>query len=313
LFDPIAKPMSSRDAPAPTVLAFADGRMDVARAVAKAGRPLLEALDSYEVPAVERPAALQRMRRKLGARVLLLLAPGEYQLLQTDAPDLQGDELKAALRWKVKDQLDYPVDRATLDAIDIRLEGAAAARGRQCYVVAASDATLAPKIRMFQGARVQLEVIDIPEMAQRNVAGLFETENRGLALLNFTADGGLLTFTYKSELFAVRRIEVSLEQLEQADEARRTELFDRIALEVQRSIDNFERQYNFITLSRLLTADLPAVPGLYDYLKGYLSLKTDPMDLAEVIDFPSIPELRNPRRQAECLPVIGAALREASA
>lgn len=302
--------MPSRDALPPTVLAFAGGRMDVARAATRPGRPLLEALDSYEVAAAERQPALQRMRRKLGARVLLLLAPGEYQMLQADAPDLQGDELKAALRWKVKDQLDYPVEQATLDAIDIRLEGAAAARGRQCYVVAASDAALAPKIRMFQGARVSLEVIDIPELAQRNVAAMFETENRGLALLNFTADGGLLTFTYKSELYAVRRIEVSLEQLEQADEARRTELFDRIALEVQRSIDNFERQYNFITLSRLLTADLPTVPGLYDYLKGYLSLQTDPMDLAEVIDFPSIPELRNPRRQAECLPVIGAALRE---
>ena len=304
--------MPSRPASGPCALAFVGDRMDIARARTGASRLTLESLDSYDVPANARQGALHRMRRQIGSNTALLLAPGEYQMLQVDAPDLQGDELKSALRWKVKDQLDYPVEQATIDAFDIRLEGAAASRGRQCYVVAASESVLAPKIRMFQDAKLPLQVIDIPEMAQRNVAALFETEHRGLALLNFTAGGGLLTFTYQGELYAVRRIEVSLAQLEQADEARRTELFDRIALEVQRSIDNFERQYSFITLSRLVTTDLPTVPGLFDYLKGYLSLTTDPMDLAVVLDFPAIPELRNARRQAECLPVIGAALRMAT-
>lgn len=290
-------------------LAFGGARLDLARASRAGGRPTLEVLDSFEVAPEGRLAALQRLRKQIGD-ALLVLSAGEYQMLQVDAPDLQGEELKSALRWKVKDMLDYPVEQATLDAFDIRLEGAAAARGRQCFVVAANNATLTPKVRLFQDARLHLEVIDIPELAQRNVAALFETENRGLALLNFTPEGGMLTFTYKGEIYVVRRIEVALEQLEQADEARRSELYDRIALEVQRSIDNFERMYNFITLSRLVTPDLPTVPGLLDYLKGYLSLKAEPLDLSEVLDFPAVPELRNPRRQAECLPVIGAALRE---
>lgn len=293
-------------------LAVHGDRIDLARAAPGGARPLVEVLDSYAVPPEGRLSALQRMRKEIGGGVLLLLAGGEYQLLQVDAPDLQGDELKAALRWKVKDLIDYPVEQATIDAFDIRLEGAAAARGRQCFVVAANNAGLGARIRLFQDARVPLAVIDIPDLAQRNVAALFETEQRGLALLNFGPEGGLLTFTYRGELYVVRRIEITLEQLEQADETRRSELFDRIALEVQRSVDNFERMYNFITLSRLITPDLPSVPGLLDYLKGYLSLKAEPMDLAEVLDFPAIPELRNPRRQAECLNVIGAALRAAA-
>ena len=304
--------MSARSLPRTAALAFHGDRLDFAQASASGQRPVLESLDSFEVAAADRPGALHRLRRQLGSTTLLLLSAGEYQLVQVDAPDLQGEELKASLRWKVKDMLDFPAEQATVDAFDIRLEGAAASRGRQCYVVAANNATLTPKIRMFQDAKVPLSVIDIPELAQRNIAAYFETENRGLALLNFTPEGGLLTFTYKGELYAVRRIEISLEQLEQADDARRSDLYDRIALEVQRSVDNFERQYNFITLSRLITADLPTVPGLLEYLKGYLSLKTEALDLAEALDFPSIPELRNPRRQAECLPVIGAALREAA-
>lgn len=291
-----------------SALCFSSTRLDVARAGKTGDRFELTRLDSFEVDVAGRLAAVKRLAKQLG-RCQQVLMPGEYNLLQVDCPDMQGEELKAGLRWKIKEMVDYPVDQATLDVFGITLEGAAAARGKQCYVVAANNAVLTPKIQLFQDAKVPLEVIDIPELAQRNVAALLETEHRGLALLNFTAEGGLLTFTYRGELYSSRRIEIALEQLEQADESRRTDLFDRIALEVQRSVDNFERMFNFITLSRLVTADLPTVPGMFDYLKGYLSVKTEPLDLAEVMDFPSIPELRNVRRQAECLPVIGMALR----
>lgn len=296
--------------PARTAIGFSAERIDLAR-VARAGeRRVVERLESFAVGADARQAALQRLRRELAPRCSHLLAAGEYQMLQSERPELEGAELKDALRWKIKDALDFPVENATLDAIDIRLEGAAAARGRQCFVVVANNAVLSARIQMFQAARVAVDVIDIPELAQRNVAALYEQDNRGLVLLNFSHEGGLLTFTYKAELYVMRRIEISLEQLEGAEAARRGELFERIALEVQRSIDNFERMYNFITLSRLITPELPTVPGLLDSLRDYLSLPVAPLDLAEVLDFPALPELRNPRRQADCLLTIGAALRD---
>lgn len=293
---------------------FYGDRLDVARASRHGERVTVEQLDSFDIAGEARGAVLRRLRREfVGSACTTLLAAGEYQLLQVDGVEGEGDERRSALRWKIKDMVDFPVDGATLDVFDIRLEGAAASRGKQCFVAVSNNAVLAPKIQSFQAAKIALDTIDIPELAQRNIAALFEQENRGLALLNFTADGGLLTFTYTGELYVVRRIEVSLAQLEQADEARRSELFDRIALEVQRSVDNFERMYNFITLSRLVTPELPGVPGLLDYLRGYLSLAVAPLDLAEVLEFPAIPELRNPRRQAECLLTLGAALRHEAA
>lgn len=278
-------------------------------------RPELEQLVSFErdgkdVPALKRIAGQFELRHKaLGT----LLVVGEYQLLQTDAPDLKDRaELKEALRWKVKDLVDLPVAQATLDYFEIPPEAVGAGRGRQLFVAIAGNETLRPKIELFQDARLPLSVIDLPEMALRNVARLFETPQRALALLNFTALGGMLTFTFGGELVAVRRIEITLDQLEAARDGRLAELFDRVALEVQRSVDNFERQFNAVTLARLITADLPTVPGLLEYLKQYLSIKAEPLDLAEVIDFPALPELRAPRRQAELLPVIGAALRQES-
>lgn len=291
------------------VVCFCGDRVDLACISRAAGRARIDQLESFAVGG-DRRAALARLRNDIGkSACTTLLGQGEYQLIQTDGIEAEGEERRNAMRWKIKDMVDFPVDNATLDVIDIRFEGAAASRGRQCFVAVSNNAVLAPRILDFQDARIDLDVIDIPELAQRNVAALFEQENRGLALLNFGCDGGLLSFSFRGELYVVRRIEISLEQLEQADEMRRTELFDRIALEVQRSVDNFERMYNFITLSRLISPDLPTVPGMLDYLRGYLSLPVAAMDLAEVMDFPDLPELHNPRRQAECLLTIGAALR----
>lgn len=275
-------------------------------------RPELEQLSSFERDDKD-VQALRRIAGQFDAAsdaLSTLLVAGEYQLLQTEAPDLQErDELKEALRWKIKDMIDFPVDQATLDFFDVPQEGAAAGRARQVFVAVAKNEVLRPKIELFQMARLPLSVIDIPEMGLRNIARLFEQQLRGLVLLNFTPMGGMLIFTFRGELCAARRIEVTLEQMETAEDGKLTDLFDRVALEVQRSIDNFERQFNTITLSRLVTAEMQSVPGMIDYLKSYLSIKVEPLDLAEVIDFPAIPELRNTRRQAELMPVIGASLR----
>lgn len=272
----------------------------------------LEQLSSFERDGKD-VAALKKIATQYDARatdLISVLVAGEYQLVQVEAPDLQErEELKEALRWKLPELVDYPVDQATLDFFELPKEGLVPGRSRQVFVAVASNALLRSRIEAFQDAKLPLSAIDIPEMGLRNIAHLFEQEGRGLVTLNFTPFGGILAFTFGGELCAARRIEITLPQLEAATDARLADLFDRVALEVQRSVDNFERQFNAITLSRLVTPQIETVPGLIDYLRGYMSIKVEPLDLAEVIDFPAIPELKNPRRQAEMLPIIGVALR----
>ena len=101
-----------------------------------------------------------------------------------------------------------------------------------------------------------------------------------------------------------------MSQLEQSEGERRDQLFERIALEAQRSLDNFDRLNGHISVTRLLVSALPAVPGFVDYLRDYLSLPVVELDLADVLDFPSVPELAQATRQTQCLKVLGAALRD---
>lgn len=181
------------------------------------------------------------------------------------------------------------------------------------YAVAASASTVGAVMHDYAVAKLPLEAIDIPELAQRNVAALFETENRGLAFLHLDESGGLLTITYRGELYAVRKIEISAAQLADADPDRRAQLLERVMLELQRTLDNFDRQYSFISVAGLLVASCPEVSELQSYLAENLYVPVQRMDLATVCDFPAVPELRDVARQAQCLPVIGAALRSAGA
>jgi len=256
---------------------------------------------------------LVALRKRLGLaryRCTNLLYEGEYQLLQVEPPEVPAAEVKEALRWRIRDSLNFPAEVATVDMLEIPSDPGIRGRTKQVFAVAASNELLSPRVALFDGARVPLLAIDIPELAQRNIAALFEQEERGLALLAFDDAGALLTFTFRGELIAVRRIDVSSPQLRQAEAARREQLFERIALEAQRSLDNFDRQHGQISVPRLLVSPLPEVPEFLDYLRKDISLPVAELDLAEVLDFPSLPELTLPLRQSQCLKALGAALRD---
>lgn len=276
------------------------------------GRPVIRLLESFR-PANDLAAALASLRnaRKLTAYSCTTLLAGGYQLVQFDAPAVPAAERTEALRWRLKDVVDFPIEGASIGVVDIPSDGNA--RQPMVYAVAADSAAVATVMQSFDAARVPLVAIDIPEFAQRNVAALFEEENRGLAFLCLDEAGGLLTVTYRGELYAVRRIDVSARQLIEADSGRRSQMLERVMLELQRTLDNFDRQYSFISVSGLVVASAPAVPDLQPYLAENLYVPVQAMDLAKVCDIAAVPELRNAERQAQCLAAIGAALRSPGA
>ena len=238
-----------------------------------------------------------------------ILAGGEYQMLAVEAPNVPADELKTAVRWRLKDMLDFHVDDATIDVLDIPADKNAAVRTNHgMFAVAARNSVIEKRQAVFAEAKVGLSVIDIPEMAQRNISTLLEPEGRGLAMLSFGADGGLLTVTFTGELYLSRRIDVTLEQLLDADHDRKHASFDKITLELQRSLDHFDRQFHFISVSKLLLAP-SGVTGLEEYLSSNLYTPVQTMDLADALDISGIPELQDKAAQQRFFFTIGAALR----
>jgi MSHA biogenesis protein MshI len=176
------------------------------------------------------------------------------------------------------------------------------------FAVAARNSIVAERQNLFAAAKIDLSVIDIPEMAQRNIAALIEPQGRGIAMLSFSNDGGLLTVTYNGELYLSRRIDVWLAQLTEADHDKKHATFDKIALELQRSLDHFERQFHFISVAKLVLAPSVAL-GLEEYLSSNLYTPVDSMDLDQVLDLSGVPDLADKVQQQRFFLTLGAALR----
>jgi MSHA biogenesis protein MshI len=255
--------------------------------------------------------ALARTAREAHAADFLgatLLAGGEYQLLQVEAPNVPQEELKTAVRWRLKDMLDFHIDDATIDVLDIPLDKNAGNRAHSMFAIASRNSLIQSRQDLFAEAQAPLSVIDIPEMAQRNISALMEPEGRGLAMLSFDAAGGLLTVSYNKELYLARHFDVTLAMLQEQDIERRHASFDKIALELQRSLDHFDRQYSFISISRLMLAPT-GVASLQDFLSAQMYMPVESFSLGDVFNLSEASELQSPEQQVRQFLTLGAALR----
>jgi len=286
-------------------------RVDLSHVVMnRDARPEILMCDSYRKEGDDL-STLKRLRRELDLgsyRCTTLLKAPDYQVLNVDAPNVPAAELKSAVRWTLKDLIDYPVDAATVDAVQIPGSGS-----QKMLAIAARNDTIGAVVKPFNESDIPLEVIDIPELAQRNVAHCYEEPGRGLVLLTFNEQGGLLTFTCDGELYSARRMDVTPEKFASADEGERRQIYDHIVLELQRSLDNFDRQFHSVAVSRVIVAPVPGADDMREYLAANVDVPVVMLDLAQAMDFPHVPELREQGHQAQCVQMIGAAMRTEAA
>jgi MSHA biogenesis protein MshI len=282
----------------------------------KGGVPRLALLRGFERNGSDADD-LGRLRRSLGLqnyRCTTSADASSYQIVQMNTPTVPKDEMRGALRWGVKDALDFPVDDALIEALEVPADGAAPGRGRLVLAVAARRDRMTARVQAFQRSGVPLKVIDIAEAAQRNLASLFEQRDRALAFLAFDEHGGLLTFTRNGELYAVRHIEATTKALADAAPApARLLVFERIALELQRSLDNFDRLFSQLALQRVLVAPHDGCAALVAHLRENLTPLVETAELGSVFDCDADASLGNLADQAGWLRPLGLALRDEGA
>lgn len=238
-------------------------------------------------------------------RCTTVLGETDYQLLLTEAPDVKPEELKAALRWRVKDLIDFHINDAALDAFELPTDSTGG-KVREMYAVAARNAAIQERADRLTAAGINLDIIDIPELAQRNLAALLPQDANGVALLSMQAGSGLITITRQASLYLSRALNVGFDTLRAAADP--VAYFDHIVLEVQRSLDYYESHFREAPLRQLVLAPFAEeVPGFMEHLSANLGLTVSRMDLTTLVDSDSnLP----PDIQARCLATLGAALRQ---
>jgi MSHA biogenesis protein MshI len=277
----------------------------------------------------EEPAALlQKLSKEqtLEATHCISIAPqASFSLLLVESPEVDASELKAAVRWRIKELIDFHIDDAIIDVFDIPGQKERG-RAKLMYVVASRTSTVQQHIDLLESNGLNLAVIDIPELVLRNIAALLPEDKSGVATLYIGRNHGMLTITRDRTLYLSRRIDLGLTQLiERLNTPPAEDEFvldeqeppmppplksalDNIVLEIQRSLDYYESHFSLPPVGGLVMAPMEEnIPGMMGYLGGSLGVPVRMLDLNALVE---CDETLTDQLQSQCLFAIGAALRE---
>ena len=237
------------------------------------------------------------------------LGRGEYKMMVLPEPAVKPAEMIDSLRWSLGTMLDFPAEEATLDWMPIPTLKHLPQRPQNLYAIVARKDVVQRRAEPFRQMKMNLGAVDIRETAQRNIAVLLEKPGEALGMVSINPQGVEITFTFEGELYLDRFIEEPLATAIAGNDDSRNRMFERITLQVQRSLDFVHRTLPFMPVGRIVIAPLPAPIALRDYLAQNIAEPVEVMDLASVFDFSLTPELMAEEAQARYFTALGATLR----
>lgn len=223
-------------------------------------------------------STLASLVREAGAEGMAcewVLEPGAFSLLQVDQPAVPPSEWVQALRWKVRDLIGFPIDDAVMDAFEVP---GLDSRGRPptLYLAVARKDELRPRIAQIEAAGLHLERIGIADLAWADAVRTLSPGDESQAALMVDARGGTMLALRDSTLFVARRFEFDADDqraLREPPGGRPERTFERIALELQRTLDYFDRTHQRPPPRRLLLlAGIEGLDGLDASLRTNLGL-----------------------------------------
>lgn len=254
------------------------------------------------------PAELLKTRLiKLGLQrvpTYIVMSSGSYQLLLGEAPKVPQEELAEALRWRVKDLVQFPIAEAIVDAF-LLPEDSARGTSRMAYAVVAQRKNIETLVNYARAAHLALEAIDIPELALRNLAQTCCDTKRGVALVKLVQGGGSLQIIRDGNVYLSRQFLLSynaglLDDLPA----------DALVLELQRSLDYFERQMRQTPPTHVYLCGENVTPDkLTDQIRNSLAVGIHLLDLPNGLQIDDgVPA----HSLSLCLTALGVALRQDS-
>ncbi len=231
------------------------------------------------------PSVIQR-RHLTRASLSAVLGTDDYHLVQVERPDVQAAELREAVRWRLQDAIDFPVEEATIDIFEMpdtpRRSGT-----KMLFVVAARTAA----VRGVGDALTQhargFDVIDIPELCLRNLSELLPQDEKGVALMMLREQTAQLVVTRQGVLYLARRIDLGSRTAVNLEDTGLAGDIDTgsIALELQRSLDYYESHFDQTPIGDLVIApDTERARTIAEALRGETGLRVNTLDCREVLE-----------------------------
>lgn len=235
---------------------------------------------------------------------VVVLPQGQYQLLLVDAPEVPEDEMRQALRWKIKDLISLPLEEVAIEYFHLPQDGANA-RKKMVYVVISELNRLKTIVELFKNTELQLKAIDINDLVMRNLATNLidpQFEGRGVAIARLRQGRGSVSLFKKGNLYLSRQFDLDYQAglLEDLP-------IDILALELQRSLDYYERQMGQAAPGVVyICGDGVTEDKITADLRASLASSIQFLDLSAVFTLPESCDVMSAQR---CLGAIGGSLR----
>ena len=274
-------------------------------------KPLLVQCAHHRAPSASTeslmPSVIQR-RHLTRASLSAVMGTDDYHLVQVERPDVQTSELREAVRWRLQDAIDFPVEEATIDIFEIpdtpRRSGT-----KMLFVVAARTAAVRSVGDLLTQHARGFDVIDIPELCLRNLSELLPQDDKGVALMMLREQTAQLVVTRQGVLYLARRIELGSRSTLNLEDTKQAAEIDTgaIALELQRSLDYYESHFDQTPVSELVIApDTEAARAIAESLRSETGLRVSTFDCGSVLE---IADGVSPPSDWLSLTTVGAALR----
>ena len=279
------------------------------------------------------------------SNAMVMLGIEQCMLLQIPAPSVPPDELRAAVRYQIRDMVDTHIVDLTLDVLLVG-DGQDKSAG-QVFVVAATNTVVREALQLAEAMEWDCRVIDVQEMAQRNLQSAWAktvgfAERATAALVVVNEKQALFTITAREELYYSRRLDLpeGFMSMQWDSDVHQTptaldaytpvgeyvpdygspasgfgaedstlggnDRAQRFLVEVQRSLDLWDRTWTSLPMAGVAVCAGSRSADLADWLSRGLGQAVAVMDPARLFD--GVPEL-NEQERMQCLPLLGLLLR----
>lgn len=291
-------------------LAFGRDRIALAVVSGSGERAALDRCESLPVdPAggAEAVAAAIRAANLPQLPISAVLQSADYQLALVEAPDVPPAELRAAIRWRLKDAIDIEVEDAIIDVFDVPAQNRGG-QGRMMYAVAAKRGAI-DRYAAALATVPTFNVVDVPELCLRNLAAALPAAARGVALLYLGDTVASVVLVQGRTFYFARQIDLQAAmRLAPANESDAGYDASGIVLELQRSLDYYERHFDQPPITHIAISPTSAhAEALAADLGRETGFEVAALDLNKLLQCAAPVAAAT---QAECLLAVGAAMRE---
>lgn len=232
---------------------------------AKSGLPFLNVLAIEKSDnAINASTQLSNwVKSKCKGKVNLLLHHSLYQQLLSDVPDVPEEELRSAIELKAADLLNYDIDDAVLDVIQLPSE-AYRGRMRMAFIIASRKGPLRDWLMALASQGVAVDVIDVDSTVLRNLA-ISQQQYSESGIIHLKSTSSRLILNFNEEMVLSRSFDIGLSNLLServidddeleitVDDSTQSDIqIDSLVLEIRRSFDYYESQLGLGAIAEMM-------------------------------------------------------------